>query len=147
MCCCCSSGWIQHREVGAPKEYHYDTSMTWCREHGWTQEQLGNCPFYPQIGSIFYLTAAGGPTGRPHPCTALTLVIILSVSLMYVCLSVCLSAAVFDFHSHEHNSVPPIPERVALSFPQRNRMGLFRGNRYHGVMVSACLPACCVPAA
>ena len=58
-----SAGWIQYRETESPKEYHYDSALTWCRDNGWTQEQLGHCPFYPQIGSIFYLTAAGGPTG------------------------------------------------------------------------------------
>jgi hypothetical protein len=58
-----TAGWIQHRETESPKEYHYDSALTWCRENGWTQEELGNCPFYPQIGSIFYLTATGGPTG------------------------------------------------------------------------------------
>eukprot|EP00603_Paraphysomonas_imperforata_P000272 CAMPEP_0114423868 /NCGR_PEP_ID=MMETSP0103-20121206/6383_1 /TAXON_ID=37642 ORGANISM="Paraphysomonas imperforata, Strain PA2" /NCGR_SAMPLE_ID=MMETSP0103 /ASSEMBLY_ACC=CAM_ASM_000201 /LENGTH=1059 /DNA_ID=CAMNT_0001592569 /DNA_START=115 /DNA_END=3294 /DNA_ORIENTATION=+ len=96
--------WIQHRETESPKEYHYDSALTWCRDNGWTQEQLGHCPFYPQIGSIFYLTATGGPT------------------------------AVFDEHTFKHNPVPPIPEQVAISFPQKNRMGLFKGNRYHGVL-------------
>ena len=42
---------------------------------------------------------------------------------------------VFDEHTFENNPVPPIPERVAIIFPQKNRMGIFRGNRYHGVMV------------
>ena len=49
---------------------------------------------------------------------------------------VCRWVAVFDEHTHNHNPVPPIPEQVAISFPQKNRMGLFKGNRYHGVMVS-----------
>lgn len=73
----CVSGWIQHREVGAPKEFHYDSALTWCRKNGWRQDELEHCPFYPQIGSIFYLTAAGGPTGEyaemssPHVCMEL----------------------------------------------------------------------------
>ena len=43
----------------------------------------------------------------------------------------------FDEHTYEHNPEPPIPERVAVAFPRRNRMGLFKGNRYHGVLVRA----------
>ena len=60
-----SAGWIQHRETATPKEYHYDSALTWCRDNGWKADELQHCPFYPQIGSIFYLTATGGPTGRP----------------------------------------------------------------------------------
>jgi hypothetical protein len=55
--------WIQTRNVDSPKEYHLDTAITWCRDNGWPPELLPSCCYYPEIGSVIYITDEGGPTG------------------------------------------------------------------------------------
>lgn len=43
--------------------------------------------------------------------------------------------AVFDQYATKRGLKPSIPEGVGLAFPRRNRMLLFKGNRFHGVLV------------
>lgn len=82
-----------------------DTAITWCRDNGWADELLSACHFYPSIGSVFYLTDEGGPT------------------------------VVFDQVLTVAGLTPPLPHRVGIGFPKKNRMLLFKGDRFHGVTV------------
>lgn len=82
-----------------------DTAITWCRDNGWPDDLLSACFFYPAIGSIVYLTDEGGPT------------------------------AVFNQTPGIFGMEPLVPSEVALIFPKRNRLMLFNGAKYHGVMV------------
>lgn len=97
--------WTQQRAEDDPKEYHMDTAITWCRDNGWPDDLLSACFFYPAIGSIVYLTDEGGPT------------------------------AVFNQTPGIFGMEPLVPSEVALIFPKRNRLMLFNGAKYHGVMV------------
>jgi hypothetical protein len=45
-----------------------DTAITWCRDNGWEDQYLQNCHFYPTLGSVNYITDAGGPTGTCLLC-------------------------------------------------------------------------------
>jgi len=96
--------WIQARETSDPKEYHMDTAITWCRDNGWPQELLPSCHFYPAIASVNYITDEGGPT------------------------------AMFNQQPSEMGLDPPVPEEIAVVFPRKGRMSLFRGDRFHGVL-------------
>lgn len=82
-----------------------DTAITWCRDNGWPNDLLSACFFYPAIGSIVYLTDEGGPT------------------------------AVFNQTPAIFGMEPLVPSEVALIFPKRNRLMIFNGAKYHGVMV------------
>ena len=82
-----------------------DTAITWCRDNGWPAELISSCFFYPAVGSIVYLTDEGGPT------------------------------AVFNQTPGEGGMSPLLPAEVALVFPKRNRLMLFNGAKFHGVMV------------
>lgn len=81
-----------------------DTSITWCRDHGWAKEFLPSCHFYPAIGSVFYIDGEGGPT------------------------------AIFNQTSFIYGMQPLIPNEIGIIYPKKNQMLLFKGNRYHGVM-------------
>lgn len=83
-----------------------DTAITWCRDNGWPPELLNACFFYPAIGSITYLSDEGGPT------------------------------AVFNQTPGMHGMSPILPSEVALVFPKKNRLMIFNGAKFHGVMVS-----------
>ena len=83
-----------------------DTAITWCRDNGWPEELLSSCFFYPSIASVVYLTDEGGPT------------------------------AVFNQTPGEFGLDPLLPSEVALMFSRRNRLMLFNGAKFHGVMVS-----------
>jgi len=96
--------WIQTRSTESPKEYHMDTSITWCRDHGWATEFLPSCHFYPAVGSVYYIDGEGGPT------------------------------AVFNQSSFVYGMSPTVPNEVGIIYPRKNQMLLFKGNRYHGVM-------------
>jgi hypothetical protein len=52
---------------------------------------------------------------------------------------------VFDQFPTEHGLTPPLPQRVGIGFAKKNRMLLFKGNRYHGVMVSQSVSPLSVP--
>lgn len=43
---------------------------------------------------------------------------------------------VFDQFPGDRGLTPTIPKQIGLGFPKRNRMLLFKGNRFHGVLVS-----------
>lgn len=82
-----------------------DTAITWCRDNGWAPEYISACQYYPAIGSVNYITDEGGPT------------------------------VVFDQFPTGKGLTPPVPLRVGIGFPKRNRMLLFKGDRFHGVTV------------
>lgn len=96
--------WTQSRAADSPKEFHMDTAITWCRDNGWPTEMLTACHFYPTIGSIFYLSDFGGPT------------------------------VVFNQSMGARGMSPLLPEEVLLVHPKKNRLLMFKGNRFHGVM-------------
>jgi len=98
--------WIQARGNTNPKEYHMDTAITWCRDNGWSKDLLAACHFYPDLGSVNYLTDTGGPT------------------------------VVFNQAPTRRGLYPPTPDSVGVVFPKKNRMSLFKGNRFHGVLRS-----------
>ena len=96
--------WIQSRPSNDPKEYHLDTAITWCRENGWPADLIQACHFYPSVGSIFYLSSQGGPT------------------------------VVFNQSMTEKGMTPILPKELSLIFPKENRLLMFKGNKYHGVL-------------
>lgn len=46
--------------------------------------------------------------------------------------------AIFNQSSDRYGMKPTLPVEIAAVFPKRNRMMLFNGKRFHGVMVSYC---------
>jgi hypothetical protein len=46
-------------------------------------------------------------------------------------------SAAFNQTPGRYGMVPALPSEIALVFPKRNRILLFNGGRYHGVMVRA----------
>jgi len=96
--------WTQTRSSDDPKEFHLDTAITWCRDNGWPADMLTACHFYPTVGSVFYLSDLGGPT------------------------------VVFNQTMGERGMTPALPGEVVLVEPRANRLLLFKGNRFHGVM-------------
>jgi hypothetical protein len=115
-----------------PKEYHYDTAITWCRDNGWPPEMLEACHFFPAVGSVFYLsepyhdgqTGADGPDGGglDGDCGGPTVV--------------------FNQSRKGRSTWPPLPSEVAVVRPRANRLLLFRGHLYHGVLHAHGAPAC-----
>lgn len=65
---------------------------------------LTACHYYPAVGSIFYLTDDGGPT------------VVFNQSMSYSGLR------------------PVLPETLAIIYPRRNRLAVFKGNLFHGVL-------------
>ena len=133
--------WVQAREDGPaapasapasastppqrPKEYHFDTAITWCRDNGWPKVMLEACHFFPAVGSVFYLSGAddsddggggGGDCGGP--------------------------TVVFNQSRKGRSTWPPLPTEVAVVRPRANRLLLFRGSLYHGVLHALGAPAC-----
>ena len=96
--------WIQSRPSNTPKEYHLDTAITWCRDNGWPAELLTACHFYPTVGSIFYLSSQGGPT------------------------------VVFNQSMSSNGMNPMLPKELSLIYPKENRLLMFKGNKFHGVL-------------
>jgi len=96
--------WTQSRLADDPKEYHLDTAITWCRDNGWAEDLLSACHFYPAIGTVTYFGEGGGPT------------------------------AVFNQNMSKYGINPVLPEEVAVVYPKQNRMMLFDGTLYHGVL-------------
>lgn len=96
--------WIQYRDTHDSKEFHLDTALTHCRDLGY--EALDRCPFYPAIGTVFYLDDVGGPT-------------------------VVLDQVMSSCGLH-----PPLPEAVTVVNPAKNKLLLFRGDLLHGVLNS-----------
>ncbi len=96
--------WIQYRDPNDSKEFHLDTAISYCRDMGY--ESLDRCPFYPAVGTVFYLDEVGGPT-------------VVMDQVMSAC-----------------GLSPPIPESITVVHPERNKMLLFRGDLLHGVLNS-----------
>lgn len=94
--------WIQYRNSSSPKEYHLDTAISYCEKHG--MAPASNCPFYPRIGSVFYLGNDGGPT------------------------------VIFNQTMTDRGLSPTLSTFVSVVPPKLNRMLLFKGSLLHGVI-------------
>jgi len=99
--------WTQVRRPGAPQGYHSDTDTELCHRAERAGDNCEKLGLVSIVSTVFILDAGeGGPT------------------------------VVFNQSFNENGLVPRIPEEVLLIPPKANRLIMFRGDRYHGVLHS-----------